>query len=171
MAVYKPTRPIGETARNMVALADETKETVTAEFQGITLTAKPGDDPASIVKYYFAELQKEKEKAEVGNLRRWIEEHCAKTGERLIAFVAGEPFEEGDILVPKDKWGVLLGPESLSLLDKDFNCGFTSVCQAQPVVAWTKESVLVLSEYDGAVGMTAIPRNPTAFMPEILGGE
>lgn len=53
---------VSETAKRMVALAKKTKEPVTAEFNKIKLTAKPGTDPDSIVKYYQTESSRRHEK-------------------------------------------------------------------------------------------------------------
>lgn len=54
MKTYKPLagENISETAKHMVALAKETKETVKAKFNDIVLTAKPGENSDSIVEYY-----------------------------------------------------------------------------------------------------------------------
>lgn len=46
---------VSETAKRMVALAKKTKGPVTAKFNDIVLTANPGDNPESIVKYYQME--------------------------------------------------------------------------------------------------------------------
>ena len=43
---------ISKTAKRMVALAKKTKGPVTAKFNDIALTAKPGDKPEAIVQHY-----------------------------------------------------------------------------------------------------------------------
>lgn len=54
MKTYEPMagENISETAKRMVALAKKTKGPVTAKFNDIALTAKPGDNPDAIVQYY-----------------------------------------------------------------------------------------------------------------------
>lgn len=57
MKTYEPLagENVSETAKRMVALAKKTKGPVTAKFNDIVLTAKPGDNPETIVKYYQTE--------------------------------------------------------------------------------------------------------------------
>ncbi|MDP2647711.1 MAG: hypothetical protein Q8P35_00485 [Candidatus Yanofskybacteria bacterium] len=57
MKTYKPmySDNISKTAKRMVALANKSKGPVTAKFNGIALTAKPGDNPDVIVRYYQTE--------------------------------------------------------------------------------------------------------------------
>lgn len=54
MKTYEPLtgEDVSKTAKRMVALAKKTKETVTAKFKDIVLTAKPGDNPDTIAEYY-----------------------------------------------------------------------------------------------------------------------
>ncbi len=63
MKTYKPMcgEDITETAKNMVALAKKTKGPVTAEFNDIALTAKPGSNSDAIVQYYKTELKRRHE--------------------------------------------------------------------------------------------------------------
>lgn len=49
---------ISDTASAMTALADNTGDTVTADFNQITLTATPGTAPSDIVAFYWAESQR-----------------------------------------------------------------------------------------------------------------
>jgi|GEM_PF-2945500 len=39
-----------------------------------------------------------------------------------------------------------------------------------PIYAWTKTHVIFVSQYDGATGLEAIPRNPTPGRPVMPGG-
>lgn len=52
---------VSETGKNMVALAKKSNQTVTADFNGITLTAKPTTAPPSIVKFYNEESNRRHE--------------------------------------------------------------------------------------------------------------
>ena len=63
MKTYKPMvgDTVSGTAKRMVALAKKTKEPVTAEFNDITLTAKPDDNPDAIVQYYQTESNRRRE--------------------------------------------------------------------------------------------------------------
>lgn len=63
MKTYEPLagENVSETAKRMVALAKKTKGPVTAKFNDIALTAKPGDNPESIVKYYETESNRRHE--------------------------------------------------------------------------------------------------------------
>jgi len=57
MKVYEPPpgEYIDETADKMVTLANETKDTVIAEFNEINLTANPNSSADAIVAYYREE--------------------------------------------------------------------------------------------------------------------
>jgi len=57
MKTYEPMggENVSETAKRMVALAKKSKRPVTAKFNDIALTAKPGDNPDAIVQCYQTE--------------------------------------------------------------------------------------------------------------------
>ena len=63
MKTYEPMagENVSETAKRMVALAKKTKGAVTAKFNDIALTAKPGDNPDAIVQYYQTESNRRHE--------------------------------------------------------------------------------------------------------------
>lgn len=63
MKTYKPMagENVSETAGRMVALAKKANGPVTAKFNDIALTAKPGDKPDAIVRYYQAESNRRHE--------------------------------------------------------------------------------------------------------------
>lgn len=52
---------VSTTAENMVALAEKSKQTVTADFNGITLTANPDDNPDAITMFYSNESNRRHE--------------------------------------------------------------------------------------------------------------
>lgn len=58
--VYEPTagENISEAAANMVKMAKNLAEPVTASFNDIALTANPSDDPSGIVRYYHTESER-----------------------------------------------------------------------------------------------------------------
>lgn len=53
--LMRSDKNITETAKRMVVLAKKTKGPVTAKFNDVVLTAKPGDNPDAIVQYYQTE--------------------------------------------------------------------------------------------------------------------
>lgn len=63
MKTYKPMigEDVSETIDRMVALAKETKGPVTAKFNDIALTAKPGDNHNAILQYYRTESNRRHE--------------------------------------------------------------------------------------------------------------
>jgi hypothetical protein len=63
MKTYEPMcgEKVSETAEKMVALANKSKQTVTAKFNDITLTAKPGDKPGMITTFYSNESSRRSE--------------------------------------------------------------------------------------------------------------
>lgn len=52
---------VSETAKRMVALANKSKDQVQADFNGITLTANPGDKPEAITTFYSNESNRRHE--------------------------------------------------------------------------------------------------------------
>lgn len=52
---------VSETAKRMVALANKSKQQVQADFNGITLTANPGDKPDAITTFYSNESNRRHE--------------------------------------------------------------------------------------------------------------
>jgi len=53
---------ITNTAKHMVALANNHNDKVKTDFNGIILTANPGDSPQSIVKFYSDEMDRKRER-------------------------------------------------------------------------------------------------------------
>ena len=137
-------------------------------------------------------------------LRQLIEEHCRRTGERVVGFVVGYPGdltrssrdsglavddlerhsrwgessleetlsemeEDGRVAVPRQEYGVLHGPERLSLLEFDA-IRHPAHKYRNGVCVWTDESILFLDQYDGAHRLCSLPRNPKPHMPIMPGG-
>ena len=57
----KPGQHIRNAATEMIALANESGETITAEFNGIQLKANPGDDASRIVQAFEAKYDRRRE--------------------------------------------------------------------------------------------------------------
>lgn len=77
MKTYKPmtSENISETAKQMVALAKETRGFVTAKFNDIELVAKPDDNPDAIVQYYQTELNRRQEEyLKSPECKKWLRE-------------------------------------------------------------------------------------------------
>ncbi len=64
MKVYNPQagENVGETTKKMVTLANKSKCVVQAEFNGITITARPGNKPEEVRSSYLAESNRRHEK-------------------------------------------------------------------------------------------------------------
>jgi len=98
-----------------------------------------------------------------GNLRRWVLE--AASGEEIEGVVIGWSewrdygVDPGPLANKVAKWS-----EVEALLDFDFHTGYGGAgCNA--IYAWTKSWVIAVSEYDGATGITRLPRSPTPCEP------
>lgn len=109
----------------------------------------------------------------MATLREWIEEAAA--GEPVEAVVIGKMGwgDYGSERVPNyaecPRGKVLSWDEALPWLSYEFSSGFGSPgCQA--IYAWTLTKVIFISQYDGATGWHAIPRNPVVCEPEMPGG-
>ena len=56
-----------------------------------------------------------------------------------------------------------------SWLDTEFPSGYGSE-SGTPFMAWTQDHVIFCAMYDGAEWLEKIPRNPTSFAPQHIGG-
>lgn len=82
--------------------------------------------------------------------------------------VIGRP-GEGSPPDPVPSGELLPWAEAGPYLDYDYDAGYGMIgCHA--VWAWTEHWVVAINCYDGATEPYRIPRNPTAIMPEIVGG-
>lgn len=66
-------------------------------------------------------------------------------------------------LAPK-RGVVLTWSQARPMLDYTYDAGFGAP-ECDAVWAWTKSRVLFVSEYDGATGIHAVPRNPVDGKP------
>lgn len=55
------------------------------------------------------------------------------------------------------------------LLDYAYDTGYGGAdCHA--VTAWTANSIVFVTQYDGSTSVDVVPRNPVDYMPEMFGG-
>lgn len=72
MKKYKPLAAgenISETAQKMVAMANETKDEVVFNFNGIELTAKPNGNTCAIVNFYWEGLTRRHEERKESSMK------------------------------------------------------------------------------------------------------
>jgi hypothetical protein len=62
---------------------------------------------------------------------------------------------------------ILTWEEAAPYLTYDFYSGHTGP-ECHPVFAWTASWVIGIAEYDGAVGVARVPRNPRDCMPDFM---
>ncbi len=89
-------------AKKMVEVADEKNAVVTCKFNDIQLLARPGDDPATIVKAFDAECEKRRKEYEASP-----EGIAAAKSQRAFAKKAAEAAKEGVLsfgLADPDGW-------------------------------------------------------------------
>ena len=108
----------------------------------------------------------------MANLKTWIEDEAS--GEDIKAVVIGE-LGWGDFgsekvpnysRIPKGK--VINWEEAIKWIDYEFNDSYGYPgCNA--IVVWTTNKVISIGTYDGATFPFSIPRNPTDFIPEMVG--
>jgi hypothetical protein len=101
------------------------------------------------------------------NLAKAFEEQASSP---ILAVTISRPYG--------DRWGserpeyvgkLLSWEAARPIIDYEYDNGYGSAgCHA--VYAWTETQVIFVSEYDGATGISEVPRNPTAGTPEFSGG-
>src|SRR5690606_25316592 len=106
----------------------------------------------------------------MANLREWLEQAETKYGEHIESMVVGQHY--------RDRWGsgpalpdenVLLDRDAgLAKVDQEYDNGYGGA-DCFPLYAWTASRVFFVTEYDGATGLSYIPRNPTACEPRFDG--
>jgi len=106
MKTYEPMagENVSETAKRMVALAKKTKGPVTAKFNDIALTAKPGDNPEAIVQYYQTESN------------RRHEEYVKSPEYKKRQREAKEAQQRQDLML---KGALAVAPEKMTLRDEE----------------------------------------------------
>lgn len=102
----------------------------------------------------------------------------AKNFKAEIMRVAGQPIE-AIVVGPFDQWDdtepprwvppelqnkLLSWEQAAPFLDKPWCAGFGGA-DCPPIMAWTKDYIVLVGEYDGATGVDRYPRNPVAHEP------
>ena len=91
----------------------------------------------------------------------------ATAGEPIEAIVIGQyDWSAGDERNVAPQGLVIPWSEAAPLLDYEYCDGFGGA-ECHPIVAWTKNFVLSVHEYDGSTRVVAHPRNPAAHLPEM----
>jgi len=103
-AVYEalPGDKVSEAAKKMVEVADKKSTVVTCEFNGIQLLARPGDDPAIIVRGFDGECERRHKEYEASP-----EGIAAAKKQRALAEKAATAAKEGILpfeLADPDSW-------------------------------------------------------------------
>lgn len=111
----------------------------------------------------------------MGNIRKWLENAEAATGETIEAIVVGPHYNAPDKWsanpkVKADENRVLSREDGLKKLDQDYDDGYGGA-DCFPMYAWTKSRVYFIHEYDGSTGLSSVPRNPVDCSPEFSGGD
>lgn len=103
------------------------------------------------------------------NIRKWLEEAEAATGERIEAIVVGKHDKAGYSASPQADENIILSREAgLAKLDEDYDNGYGGA-DCYPMYAWTPTRIYFIAEYDGATGPNWVPRNPVAIEPSFSG--
>jgi hypothetical protein len=70
--------------------------------------------------------------------------------------------------VPFEKRGILLTlRQAKGYMDGWTFSGFWGSCACYATYIWTSERVICVTQYDGATGLTSMPRHPIAVMPDM----
>lgn len=105
----------------------------------------------------------------MANIRKWLEEACAETGESIEGIVVGQhDGTRSDTPVNADENVLLPVDVALAKLDVEYDNGYGGA-DCFPIYAWTKTRVYFIGEYDGATGLDWIPRNPINIAPQFSG--
>jgi hypothetical protein len=105
----------------------------------------------------------------MANIRKWLERAIEKYGEPIEAIVVGKHDKASRREPPSADENVILTPEAgLTKLDEEFYDGYGGA-DCYPMYAWTATRVFFIGEYDGATGLSWVPRHPTATEPQFSG--
>lgn len=105
----------------------------------------------------------------MANLKKWLEDIEALYGEPIEAIVVGKHDRAKWGESPKPDENILLSREDgLKKLDEEYYNGYGGA-DCYPFCAWTKSRVFFVSEYDGATGLSFVPRHPVAMEPQFSG--
>lgn len=105
----------------------------------------------------------------MANIRKWLEDAEQFYREPIEAIVVGVHYDRTftDELL-EDENIILLRDDGLKKLDQEFNCGYGGA-DCYPMYAWTKNRVFFIHEYDGATGLSYVPRSPMPIEPQFSG--
>ncbi len=105
----------------------------------------------------------------MGNIKTWLVEAQEKYGEPIEAIVVGQHDSTKWESDEKPDENIVLPVElALAKLDQEYDNGFGGA-DCYPMYAWTKSRVFFIGEYDGATGLSFVPRNPSNVKPEFSG--
>ena len=106
----------------------------------------------------------------MANIKDWLLDAEKSSGESIEAIVVGKHDRAGwraDAL--PDENIILSRDVGLAKLDQNYDNGYGGA-DCFPMYAWTKSFVYFIGEYDGATGLSEVPRNPIACEPKFSGG-
>lgn len=105
----------------------------------------------------------------MGNLRKWLEDAERLYDEPIEAMCVGQHDNGKWDRKPKADENVLLSREDgLKKIDEDYDNGYGGA-DCYPLYAWTKSRIFFVAEYDGATGISYVPRHPIALEPQFSG--
>ncbi len=100
------------------------------------------------------------------NISKWLIEAETKNGEMIEAIVVGRHDNEkwdGDAKADEDI--ILSREDGLKKLDVNYDSGYGGA-DCFPMLAWSRNRIYFISEYDGATSLNSVPRHPVACTPE-----
>lgn len=103
----------------------------------------------------------------MANIRKWLEESEKFYGEPIVAIVVGvhDGRRYGADDKPQADENVVLSREAgLAKLDQDYDNSYGGA-DCFPMYAWTESRIFFVSEYDGATGLSYVPRHPISTEP------
>jgi len=105
----------------------------------------------------------------VANLKTMIEDEAG--GDPIEAAVIGVHYNDENKYTddpparhPDKLNRVLSWEEAAPILDEEYNNSYGGA-DCWPVTAWTANRVIYVTEYDGATGVTSVPRHPIDHEP------
>lgn len=105
------------------------------------------------------------------NLRESLEEAERLCGERIEAMVVGQHYNARyDVPLGKDENVLLSREDGLAKVNQEYDSGFGGA-DCFPLYAWTETRVYFVHEYDGATGLSWLPRNPRDAKPSFGGND
>jgi hypothetical protein len=104
----------------------------------------------------------------MANLKTWLEEAEREYGEEILAMVVGQHYKikRGKPLL--DENVILSREDGLRKVDEEYDSGYGGA-DCYPLYAWTRSRVFFVAEYDGATGLSYVPRDPVSIEPAFSG--